>query len=52
MVTVTYIGGPGTSFNIFTALRAWLNPHEAVVPQSEIFAPGQSQQQVTQEPQI
>ena len=47
MVSITYQGGPGHQFNVFTALRAWLNPHEAVVPQSEIFAPGQSQQQVT-----
>src|ERR1700761_8333997 len=51
MVSITYSGGPGHQFNVFTALRAWLDPHEAVVPQSEIFAPGQSQQQVTQEDQ-
>ena len=52
MVSITYEGGPGHQFNVFTALRAWLNPHEAVVPQSEIFAPGQSQQQVTQQDQV
>jgi PDZ domain-containing protein len=52
MVSITYDGGPGHQFNVFTALRAWLNPHEAVVPQSEIFAPGQSQQQVTQQDQV
>src|SRR5437764_1718453 len=46
MVTVSFIGGPGTDFDIFAALRAWLSPHEAVVPQSEIFPPGKSQQQV------
>src|SRR5438874_6571513 len=32
MVTVSYQGGPGNSLNIFTALAAWLNPDEAVVP--------------------
>ena len=48
MVTVSYIGGPGAQppFNIFAALQAWLTPHNAVVPQQELFPPGQSQQQV------
>jgi len=49
MVTVSYSGGPGTRLNIFTALTAWLNPDEAVVPESELFAPGQSQQQSQQQ---
>ncbi len=48
MVTVSYEGGPGAvpPFNIFSAIAAWLSPHNAVVPQSELFPPGQSQQQV------
>lgn len=48
MVTVSFIGGPGSSppFNIFAALQAWLSPHEAVVPQTELFPPGQTQRQV------
>jgi len=49
MVTVSYTGGPGTHFNIFNAIGAWLTPDDAVVPQSEIFSPGQSQQQVIQQ---
>ncbi|MEP7026312.1 MAG: PDZ domain-containing protein, partial [Actinomycetota bacterium] len=49
LVTVSFIGGPGSHFNIFAALRAWLSPHEAVVPQEEIFAPGQSQKQANQQ---
>ena len=49
MVTVSFIGGPGSSFNIFAALRAWLSPHEAVVPEQEIFTPGQTEQQVTKQ---
>jgi Lon-like protease len=49
MVTVSYSGGPGSNFNIFNALGAWLTPDDAVVPQSEIFTPGQSQQQVQQQ---
>jgi PDZ domain-containing protein len=49
LVTVSYQGGPGDNINIFTALAAWLNPSEAVVPESELFAPGQTQQQTQQQ---
>jgi Lon-like protease len=49
LVTVSYQGGPGDSFNIFTALRAWLSPHEAVVPEAELFPPNQTQEQVTRQ---
>jgi PDZ domain-containing protein len=49
MVTISYIGGPGTHFNIFAALRSWVTPDDAVVPEEEIFSPGQSQQQVQQQ---
>jgi Lon-like protease len=48
LVTVSYQGCQGNQFNIFTALVAWLNPHQAVVPQGEICPAGQTQQQ-TQE---
>jgi Lon-like protease len=49
MVTVSFIGGPGSRFNIFAALRAWLSPDQAVVPESEIFPPGQSTEQVAKQ---
>jgi PDZ domain-containing protein len=49
LVTVSFLGGPGDQFNVFTALRAWLTPHTAVVPEQELFTPGQSEQQVTQQ---
>jgi len=51
MVTVSYIGGPGSNppFNIFRAIQAWLSPHEAVVPQSELFPPGNTEQQVVKQ---
>ena len=44
MVTVSYQGAPppNTGVNIFQALRAWLDPNEAVVPATEIFPPGQT----------
>ncbi len=45
MVTVSYQGGPGVNLNIFQALRAWLDPTESVVPESELFPPGQSAQE-------
>jgi len=49
MVTVSYQGCQGNTFNIFTALVAWLNPHEAVVPEGEICPAGQTQQQTQQQ---
>src|ERR1035437_2983496 len=45
MVTVSFFRGPGTGYNIIAALRSWLSPHNAVVPEQEIFTPGQSEQQ-------
>jgi PDZ domain-containing protein len=47
MVTVSYTGNPppNTGINIFQALRAWLDPSEAVVPATEIFPAGQTAQQ-------
>lgn len=49
MVTVSYMGGPGMDINIFQALQAWLSPHEAVVPESELFPAGQSAQETQQQ---
>jgi PDZ domain-containing protein len=49
LVTVSYQGGPSDGFNVFTALQAWLSPHEAVVPEQELFGTGQTQQQVTRQ---
>jgi len=46
---VSFLGGPGNGFNVFTALRAWLTPNTAVVPEQELFPPGQSEQQVVQQ---
>jgi PDZ domain-containing protein len=45
MVTISYEGGPGGNLNVFEALRAWLDPSEAVVPESELFPAGQTAQQ-------
>jgi PDZ domain-containing protein len=45
MVTISYEGGPGADLNVFEAVRAWLDSSEAVVPESELFPPGQTAQQ-------
>jgi Lon-like protease len=49
LVTVSFQGGPSDTLNVFAALRAWLTPHDAVVPQEELFGPGQTQQQVVRQ---
>jgi Lon-like protease len=49
LVTVSFQGGPSDSLNVFAALRAWLTPHEAVVPEQELFGPGQTQQEVVKQ---
>lgn len=40
LVTVSYTGGPGTGFNVFSALRAWLSPDDAVVRPTRSTRPG------------
>jgi Lon-like protease len=45
MVTISYEGGPGVDLNVFEALKGWLDSSEAVVPESELFPPGQTAQQ-------
>ena len=45
LVTISLQGGPGVHLNVFQALRAWLDPSEAVVPSSELYPPGQSAQE-------
>ncbi|MCL2585468.1 MAG: PDZ domain-containing protein [Streptosporangiales bacterium] len=49
MVTVSYMGGPGMNINIFQALQSWLSSDEAVVPESELFPPGQSAKETQQQ---
>jgi Lon-like protease len=45
LVTISYQGGPGANMNIFEALRGWLDASDAVVPETELFPPGQSAQE-------
>jgi Lon-like protease len=46
LVTVSFQGGPGDEIDLFTALSAWLSPHDAVVPQAEVFGTSTNVQQV------
>jgi Lon-like protease len=49
LVTVTFAGGPGDEINLFQALQAWLEPHNAVVPQQELFGSSANSQQIQQQ---
>ncbi|NUW46490.1 YlbL family protein [Nonomuraea rhodomycinica] len=49
LVTVAYQGGPSSQIDLLTALRGWLDPTVAVVPESTIFPETRSQQQVEEE---
>jgi PDZ domain-containing protein len=49
LVTVAYQGGPNAKIDLLTALRGWIDPTVAVVPQETIFAPDRSQEQVEEE---
>ncbi|MCO6009393.1 PDZ domain-containing protein [Actinoallomurus purpureus] len=48
-VTVAYQGGPGNRIDLFTALRGWLDPDVAVVPEETIFPKNVSTKKVEQE---
>lgn len=49
LVTVSFQGGPGDEINLYTALRGWLAPHDAVVPQEELFGSNSNVHQVQRE---
>jgi PDZ domain-containing protein len=47
--TVAYQGGPGNRLDLFTALRGWLDPTTAIVPEETVFPKNESVKQVEQE---
>ncbi|GAA3682330.1 PDZ domain-containing protein [Nonomuraea antimicrobica] len=49
LVTVAYQGGPAAKIDLLTALRGWLDPTVAVVPQESIFAPDRTPKEVEEE---
>ena len=39
MVTVSSLGGPGTTVRVGDVVRAWFSPSTAVIPYSDLYAP-------------
>lgn len=48
-VTVAYQGGPGNRIDLLTALRGWIDPDIAIVPEEAIFPKNVSTKKVEQE---
>ncbi|GGL09653.1 YlbL family protein [Planomonospora parontospora] len=49
LVTVAYQGGPGSRIDLFTALRGWVDPTIAVVPEETIFPPATTAEEVEEQ---
>ncbi|MFI6598726.1 PDZ domain-containing protein [Nonomuraea sp. NPDC050536] len=49
LVTVAYQGGPSARIDLLTALRGWIDPTVAVVPEETIFPPSTSAKEVEEE---
>lgn len=49
MTTVEVYGGPGRRLSLPQVLQAWVSRSRAVLPQEQVFPPGQSAQQVDSE---
>ena len=49
LLTVLLTGGPGQQPTLLSAIRAWLNHQETVIPQEFEFPPGQSSKEVEQQ---
>lgn len=49
LVTVAYKGGPDSRIDLMTALRGWVDPTVAVVPEETIFPKSQTQEQVEEQ---
>lgn len=49
MTTVSVYGGPGRSLRLPQVLQAWLSRSQAVLPQDQVFPPGQTATQVSTE---
>jgi PDZ domain-containing protein len=52
LTTVSVLGGPGrpvSAFPLATVLRAWIDPQEQVVPEEDVFPPGQTAEQADEQ---
>ncbi len=43
---MSVFGGPGHRVDVLDVVSSWLDPTEAVVPEEELFAPDQTEQEV------
>lgn len=49
MTTIELFGGPGNRLSLLEVAQAWISPHDAVIPEEQVFPPGQTEQQVEKE---
>lgn len=49
MTTVEIFGGPGRRLSLLEVMQGWVSRVDAVVPEAQVYPPGQTQQQVEQE---
>jgi PDZ domain-containing protein len=49
LTTVSVLGGPGQRIDLLTALRAWIDGSDAVVPEEQVFPKGQTAKQADEE---
>lgn len=49
MLTVGVEGGPGTHLALGDVVQSWMNPHDSVIPEEAVYAPGSTSKQVQQQ---
>src|SRR5688500_13414340 len=49
LTTVSVLGGPRQRMDIVTALRGWLDDSVAIVPEEQVYPPGESADEVEQQ---
>ncbi|GAB3591237.1 PDZ domain-containing protein [Angustibacter peucedani] len=49
MTTVAVFGGPGHKVTLLDVFRSWVSPTQAVIPEEQVFPPGQTQGQAEAE---
>jgi PDZ domain-containing protein len=49
MTTIQVFGGPGYRLSLLEVMQAWVSRTDAVVPESQVYPPGQTQEEVEQE---
>ena len=49
LTTVHVVGGPGSQLGLVTALRGWLDDGIAIVPEEQVYPPGETAEQAERE---